>query len=147
MACLIVTKVHPPFLCLCVSHAEFHLSDEDQDCIGVEGTEKFCIDLGIDPTDVVMLVICWYMNAQKMCEFTREEWMKGWKELGCVWLVTVFVPMFMLYRCDSVDALKLRLPELRRRLKSDEDLFHQVYNYSFQFSRDEPSQKSLCAFI
>ena len=29
--------------------------------IGVAGIEKFCSDLGIEPTDSIMLIISWHM--------------------------------------------------------------------------------------
>jgi hypothetical protein len=32
---------------------------EEADMIGVDGTELFCRDLEVEPTDVVMLVLAW----------------------------------------------------------------------------------------
>ena len=43
----------------------------------VSGTERFCTDLGVDPSDPIMLVICWQMRCKNMCVFTLEEWTRG----------------------------------------------------------------------
>lgn len=44
---------------------------------GPEGMEKFCEDLGVDPENVVMLVIAYKMGSKQMGYFTQEEWVKG----------------------------------------------------------------------
>lgn len=60
------------------------------------------------------------MNAQAMCEFSKEEWTSGLVKLGC----------------DSIEKLKSRLPELRSELKNDEK-FKDIYNYAYLFSREK----------
>lgn len=49
--------------------------------LGPEGMEKFCLDIGVDPEDLVMLVLAWKMNAKSMGYFTNTEWLKGLTEL------------------------------------------------------------------
>jgi len=44
--------------------------------------EEYCNDLEVDPTDVIMLIIAFHLDSENMCEFTRENWMKGWATLG-----------------------------------------------------------------
>jgi DCN1-like protein 1/2 len=56
--------------------------DDEEDLILVEGTEKLCEDLEVDPTDIVTLVLAWYLKCNKMCEFTRPGWIEGWTKLG-----------------------------------------------------------------
>ncbi|ORY06092.1 hypothetical protein K493DRAFT_296167 [Basidiobolus meristosporus CBS 931.73] len=56
--------------------------DPDEDAILVEGTERLCNDLEVDPTDVVMLVVAWHLNAERMCEFKRKGFVDGWAALG-----------------------------------------------------------------
>ena len=51
--------------------------EADSDEIQVSGTERFCTDLGVDPSDPIMLVIAWQMRAKTMCVFTLEEWTQG----------------------------------------------------------------------
>merc|ERR1711861_102121 len=48
--------------------------DKETDCIQIEGLEKFCQELGVDPTDKIMLLISWQMKAKTMCVYTRDEW-------------------------------------------------------------------------
>jgi DCN1-like protein 1/2 len=91
----------------------------------VEGTEKFCEDLQVDPSDIVMLVIAFHLECHRMCEFTREEWISGWSKLNC----------------DTLEAMRNKIPKLRDQLY-DETLFKQVYEYAYVFSREE-GQKSL----
>lgn len=43
--------------------------------------EQFCKDIGVEPENVVMLVIAYKMNARQMGFFTQSEWTKGFTEL------------------------------------------------------------------
>ncbi|KAF5827375.1 DCN1-like protein 2 [Dunaliella salina] len=94
--------------------------DPDEDVIGAEGIMKLCEDLGIEPADIVMLVIAFHMNAAAMGEFTKAEFSEGMLKMGV----------------DSVDKLKKKLPELREELNNP-DRFHDIYNYAYMFSREK----------
>ena len=50
--------------------------------IGPEGIEKLCSALGVDPSDVLVLVLAWIMEAKQMGYITRDEWNKGAAALG-----------------------------------------------------------------
>jgi DCN1-like protein 1/2 len=99
----------------------FYLKYEDKERkkIMAEGIIALCDDIGVDPQDVVMLVICWHMQAVTMGEFSREEFEEGMQEIGV----------------DSPDALKATLPFLRSEL-NDKLKFREIYEYSFLFSRE-----------
>lgn len=56
--------------------------ERDQDSIQISGIEKLCADLHVDPTDPVMLIIAWRMRAATMCVFTRDEWTRGFVDMG-----------------------------------------------------------------
>ncbi|CAH0489134.1 unnamed protein product [Peronospora farinosa] len=99
--------------------------DDDEDSINEEGILKFCDDIGVDPQDIVVLVIAWKMQAAYMCAFTRREWQKGMQEMDC----------------DSVAKLKAKLPQLRQVITSTTE-FKKFYSFCFGFSK-EPGQKSL----
>lgn len=86
---------------------------------------RFCEDLGVDPSDVVMLVIAWKCGAAQACVFTQKEFSLGMEKL----------------EVDSMDALKKKLGDVRSILK-DELAFKQIYQYAFDFARDK-SQKSM----
>jgi hypothetical protein len=46
----------------------------DEDVIGIEGTEAFLADLGLDPSEPVVLVLCKHFKCTTACEFTLEGW-------------------------------------------------------------------------
>lgn len=100
-------------------------SDPSGEIILAEGISMFCEDLGVDPADIVMLVLSWHMNAATMCEYTRAEFVQGLQKLGL----------------DSIEKLQKRLGDLRSELK-DETKFKEIYKYAFMFSR-EKGQKCL----
>ncbi|KAI8846793.1 hypothetical protein BC829DRAFT_345800, partial [Chytridium lagenaria] len=52
-------------------------SDSDEGLIGLEGTEKLCEVLDIDPSDIVTLVLAWHLKCEKPCEFKKEGWLHG----------------------------------------------------------------------
>ncbi|GBG61594.1 hypothetical protein CBR_g22391 [Chara braunii] len=99
--------------------------DPNMDMILAEGVQQFCDALEVDPGDIVMLVIAWHMKAATMCEFSRSEFVSGLQSLGV----------------DSIDKLKLLLPNLRAELR-DESKFREIYQYAFGFAK-EKGQKSL----
>lgn len=88
---------------------DFHFIDgseyadpERPGMITFEGVEKLCNDLKVDPSDVVMLVLSFYLQSPKMCEITREGWVQGWSQLGywhfdclfrCTWYSLMVIPI------------------------------------------------------
>lgn len=99
--------------------------EDDEDTINEDGILKFCEDIGVDPQDVIVLVIAWRMEAAYMCAFTRKEWMHGMEAMDV----------------DSAAKLKAKLPELREII-TPERSFKKFYSFCFGFSK-EPGQKSL----
>lgn len=83
----------------------------------MDGVTTFINDLGVDPTDVVMVVVSYHMKAATMCEYTWQEFQQG----------------FMDMEVDSVASLKSKLPELRKEL-DDRDTFAQIYSFAFLWS-------------
>lgn len=66
-----------------------------------------------------MLLIAWKMKAATMCVFTRDEFTTGMREM----------------RCDSIEALKTRFPDLKKMLESREN-FRSYYTFCFTFAKD-----------
>lgn len=93
--------------------------DEDDDLIGVEGISQLCSDLGVEPDDIVVLVLSWRFNAQTMCEYSQKEFEEGMASLSC----------------DSIDKLRDKLPALRAELQ-DPAKFRQIYQFAYVFSRE-----------
>ncbi|KAK7807960.1 hypothetical protein U0070_003032 [Myodes glareolus] len=63
------------------------------DVVGPEGMEKFCEDIGVEPENVVMLVLAWKLDAQNMGYFTLQEWLKGMTALQAVESASLTSPM------------------------------------------------------
>lgn len=97
----------------------------NDDVIGPEGMEKFCEDIGVEPENIIMLVLAWKLEAQNMGFFTRQEWLKGMTAL----------------QCDSSEKLQGKF-EYLRSLLNDPVSFKQIYRYAFDFARDK-DQRSL----
>lgn len=49
-----------------------------------DGIASFCDELGIDPSDIVILVVAYHMEAAEMCVFTKDEFVRGMSKLRCV---------------------------------------------------------------
>ncbi|KAL8130497.1 hypothetical protein V2J09_019652 [Rumex salicifolius] len=90
--------------------------DPYADMIMADGISLLCIDLQVDPQDIVMLVISWHMKAATMCEFSKQE-------------------------VDSPEKLRERIPFMRSEMK-DEQKFREIYNFAFGWAK-EKGQKSL----
>ncbi|XP_077864123.1 DCN1-like protein 4 [Saccoglossus kowalevskii] len=93
--------------------------------LGPEGMEKFCEDIGVEPENIVMLVIAWKLDAKQMGFFTADEWMKGMTSL----------------QVDSIVKIQAKL-EYLRSLLNDPVLFKQIYRYAYDFARDK-DQRSM----
>lgn len=101
---------------------QFYLAykDPDADAVLAEGIIRLCEDLGVDPEDVVLLVLSWHLGAGSMGEYTHDEFEAGMETLGV----------------DSLAKLKAKLPALRAELDAPAT-FKDVYNYAYLFSREK----------
>uniref|UniRef100_A0A8C5WEA1 DCN1-like protein n=1 Tax=Leptobrachium leishanense TaxID=445787 RepID=A0A8C5WEA1_9ANUR len=95
------------------------------DIVGPEAMEKFCEDIGVEPENVIMLVLAWKLEAENMGFFTKEEWVKGMTSL----------------QCDCTERLQSKFPYLRAQL-NEITVFKNIYRYAFDFARDK-DQRSL----
>lgn len=102
----------------CITWFREYTSPDDPDTLGPEGMEKFCEDIGVEPENVVMLVLAYKMNARQMGFFTLSEWLKGFSEL----------------QCDSISKIQQKLEYLRNQL-NDHITFKGIYRYAYDFAR------------
>lgn len=101
--------------------------DEQEDAILAEGMEKFCSDLGVDPTEYIVLVLAWKFEASQMCRFTHEEFINGCQKM----------------KVHDVKSLRSRFPEMKEEVK-DQDKFKSLYRFTFTFGLDQSTgQRSL----
>ncbi len=84
---------------------------ENPDCITDDGILVFCEQLQLDPQDPVILVLSWYMEAETMCTYTREEFRRGMTKLDC----------------ETTNDLHKTLPMLRQKLQNCSD-FTRIYS-------------------
>jgi len=99
------------------------LDDDGQSQIGPEGIEQLCKDIGVDPEDVLVLVLAWHLNAQRMGFFSKTEFINGLQKLGA----------------DNVSKLKGQLSNFRRDL-DDQAKFKEIYRFAFGFAKERESK-------
>ncbi|CAA7407279.1 unnamed protein product [Spirodela intermedia] len=105
----------------------FHsYSDSSSGVIGPEGIESLCSDVGVEHTDIRMLMLAWKLRAERQGYFTLEEWRGGLKAL----------------RSDSIGKLKKALTELEKEVRSPEN-FSDFYSYAFRYCLTEDKQRSI----
>lgn len=80
--------------------------------------EKFCEDIGVEPENVVMLVLAYKMGARQMGFFTQSEWTKGLTDL----------------QCDTPAKVQSKLEFLKSNL-NDYNTFKSIYRYAYDFAR------------
>lgn len=105
--------------------AWFHKYAGADKVVGPEAMEKFCEDIGVEPENIIMLVIAWHLEAANMGFFTKDEWLRG----------------MTLLQCDCTERLQSKLDYLRSEL-NDSVAFKNIYRYAFDFSRQK-DQRSL----
>ena len=90
-----------------------------------DGVVRLLEDLQLSPESRLVLIIAWKFRAQTQCEFSREEFVNGFNDLGV----------------DSIDKLKQKLPQLELEL-NDIHKFKDFYQYTFNYAK-ESGQKGL----
>jgi len=102
------------------------IDDDKEEYIGPEGLTRFCKDLGIDPEDPVLFALAYHCNAVDMEGFSKEEFVNGLEKL----------------KLDSVEKIKVYLPNLRKDLEN-QDTLKLVYKWAFQFAKSESGHKTV----
>ncbi|XP_062158299.1 uncharacterized protein LOC133865829 [Alnus glutinosa] len=88
------------------------------------GIEALCSDVGVDHTDVRILMLAWKMKAEKQGYFSKDEWRTGLKALNA----------------DSLNKLKKALPVLEREVMKPPN-FEDFYAYAFRYCLTEEKQR------
>lgn len=110
----------------------------EEELIGLDGLQKLCLDLQLEPENVLILVLSWKLKAERAGYFTEKEWMEGMREL----------------ECDNVNDLKKKLEELwttllisresgKERNWGAGELFKDFYAFAFHFSKENGQAKHL----
>uniref|UniRef100_A0A0K8TLX2 Defective in cullin neddylation protein n=1 Tax=Tabanus bromius TaxID=304241 RepID=A0A0K8TLX2_TABBR len=109
----------------CIAWFREYTTPDEPETLGPDGMEKFCEDIGVDPENVVMLVLAYKMGARQMGFFSQYEWIKGLTDL----------------QCDSAIKVQSKLDYLRSLL-NDPNVFKSIYRYAYDFARDK-DQRSM----
>ncbi len=96
--------------------------DSDEASIGPAGMERLCKALSVDPSDVLMLVLAWCLNAGQMGYFSREEWLSGLDKLGSI---------------TSEAELKERLEQIHATTLREADALRELHQFTHKFCREE----------
>eukprot|EP00800_Vazella_pourtalesii_P009509 TRINITY_DN238_c0_g1_i1.p1 TRINITY_DN238_c0_g1~~TRINITY_DN238_c0_g1_i1.p1 ORF type:complete len:280 (+),score=58.59 TRINITY_DN238_c0_g1_i1:105-944(+) len=94
--------------------------DPDNSTIMAGGVERFCNDLKVDPTDFIVLAIAWKFQADRMCMFTREQFMNGCSELNV----------------KNLREFRKALPGLKAEV-CEKANFKKLYYFTFQFGLEQ----------
>lgn len=97
----------------------------DPNKINSDGVVKFLDDLRLSPESKLVLIIAWKFKAETQCEFTRDEFINGFNDLGV----------------DSIEKLKSKLITLETDL-CDLTKFKDFYQFTFNYAKDQ-GQKGL----
>jgi DCN1-like protein 1/2 len=46
--------------------------------VGIEGTMRYCDDLGVNPEEITMLALAYFTKAPTMGRFGRKGWIDAW---------------------------------------------------------------------
>ncbi|EEB19818.1 conserved hypothetical protein [Pediculus humanus corporis] len=108
---------------------------DSPDYILAEGMEKLLSDLNLSPDEFKVLVLAWRLNAETMCQFSKDEFITGLKNM----------------RTDSIKSISHKLPELCKEVLNDPELFKDLYRFTFRFGLDKmtgqrilPSDMAIC---
>jgi len=97
--------------------------DGIEDSILSEGVEQLCIDLQLKPDEFKVLVLAWKFEAEMMCRFTRQEFVKGCRNL----------------KTDNLKGIQNKLPELVGQTITNAEMFKDLYRFTFKFGLDYSS--------
>mmetsp|Transcript_22637 Transcript_22637/g.40739 ORF Transcript_22637/g.40739 Transcript_22637/m.40739 type:complete len:237 (+) Transcript_22637:58-768(+) len=90
--------------------------------ITLEGLQRLCTDLGIDPsTDVAILVLIWKCETQQYGTITKDEFKRGMSRLSV----------------DTITKLRSALPNMRQSVSNPvTSEFRVFYKFVFDISRE-----------
>lgn len=97
----------------------------DVNKINSDGVLRFLDDLRLSADSKLVLIIAWKFRAEQQCEFSKDEFVNGFTDLGV----------------DSIDKLKAKLPQLENELK-DSNKFKDFYHFTFNYAK-EHAQKGI----
>lgn len=65
-----------------MEHTIFFTDASEPNKIQVDGVMRLLDDLDLSPDSRLVLILAWKLRAATQCEFTRDEFINGFTELG-----------------------------------------------------------------
>ncbi|CAD6568128.1 MAG: Scaffold-type E3 ligase [Alectoria sarmentosa] len=96
----------------------------EPDKIGIEGSMRYLMDLGLKLDEAVVLAVLTELGAPTMGEFTRDGFVSGWQN----------------HRAETLPKQQSQIASFRRSLAMTPDFFKRVYKQTFLIAR-LPGQK------
>uniref|UniRef100_A0A8R1DIF8 Defective in cullin neddylation protein n=1 Tax=Caenorhabditis japonica TaxID=281687 RepID=A0A8R1DIF8_CAEJA len=87
--------------------------------MGPHGISRLLQDLDYQPTDRKVLIMAWEFKAEMQCEFSLDEWVRGFSALGV----------------DTVQGLKQKLDTIDAEIRQDRTKFRELYTYSYNYGK------------
>lgn len=103
----------------------FKYADKSTGLVEPEGIQSLCSDLGIDHTDIRILILAWKMKAQRQGYFTLNEWRQGLESL----------------QSKSIISLRTALNTEKKQLNKAN--IGDLYSYSFTYCLTEDKQRTI----
>jgi len=94
--------------------------------IGPEGFSQFYKDIDVDISDMTSLAVPWQLRAKTIGMLTKEEFVDGWKRLGC----------------SNITEMKGHVAMVREEL-NDERVFKEFYLYVFDYAKGPQEHKKV----
>jgi hypothetical protein len=114
----------------------------DAETMGPEGVEMLCADLELDPSDVLVLVFAWQLEASRMGYFSRSEWTSGLAKFRAASLPEVKASLEQIHQETLQDA---------RMSHGDHDAFRDFYAFAHRYCRDDNKRnldtETACAML
>jgi len=103
-----------------------YAAEKKKDLMEGDKLQKFFEDIKVDPQGVGPLLVAWKLQANAPAQFSRQEFVKGFKSIGA----------------DTTDKIQKKVTEMVASL-SDRSTFRDFYRWLFNFARDSADAKAL----
>jgi len=98
----------------------------DGDFIEEDGIERFFSDIGLDGNDIVSLAVAWKFDAKNCGEFSKKEFVEGFKRLNC----------------ETLHELKSLLPGFKNEIVEVTNFRH-FYSFVFDYAKGDDDKKKI----
>jgi DCN1-like protein 1/2 len=95
-----------------------------------DGIIALCSDIGIDPMDVIVLMLMYKLDCKQQYKITRKEWMTG----------------FQNNQIQNLADMKTKIPQVKNSLNDNAKSFKSFYSWCFNYVK-ETDQKGMAVEV